>query len=236
MNTLVIIPTFNERENISRLLDAIRLAGYSGDALVVDDNSPDGTGKVVEAISAQDDKVHLLSRPGKQGLGRAYLAGFAWALSRDYDFIIEMDADFSHRPIDLVTLSEKLKSTDFVVGSRWVPGGRTVNWGTGRKIISRGGSWYSRTILGYGLKDWTGGFNGWQAKVLRGIDLKSVASEGYSFQIELKYRALRAGFAGLEIPIVFEDRRAGKSKMSSKIVFEALLRVWSIKRANWSVS
>lgn len=229
MKTLVVIPTFNEKENIQALVPTLRQTGASVDVLVVDDNSPDGTGNVVREMQKKDSQLHLLSRAGKEGLGKAYLAGFDWALQRDYEAVIEMDADFSHRPVDLLKLLGALKEHDFVVGSRWVPGGATVNWGLGRKIISRGGSLYSRMILGYGLRDWTGGFNGWKRKVLQGIELGSIRSNGYSFQIELKYRALTAGFDGFEVPIVFEDRRVGQSKMSSRIVVEALYRVWGIR-------
>lgn len=229
MKTLVVIPTYNEKENIEALIPAIRKVGAQADILVVDDNSPDGTGSVILKMKEHDPGVHLLARPGKAGLGRAYLAGFAWGLERGYEVIVEMDADFSHRPVDLIKLIESAKVNDFTIGSRWVPGGSTVNWGIGRKLISRGGSFYSRAILGYRINDWTGGFNAWKSKVLRGIDLGSVKSEGYSFQIELKYRALRRGFKGAEVPITFEDRRVGQSKMSSRIVLEALHRVWSIR-------
>ncbi|MGE0762051.1 MAG: polyprenol monophosphomannose synthase [Bdellovibrionales bacterium] len=229
MKILVIIPTYNERENIVNLIPAIRQVQAPVEILVVDDNSPDGTAEVVKGMQAQDKGLHLLSRAGKEGLGRAYLAGFDWALTRGYEAVIEMDADFSHRPEDLLKIVAALPDHDFVVGSRWVPGGRTENWGMGRIIISRGGSFYSRMILGYPIRDWTGGFNAWKAKTLRGIELGTVRSNGYSFQIELKYRALRQGFRGQEVPIVFADRRVGQSKMSTKIVLEALHRVWSIR-------
>ena len=229
MRTLVIIPTYNEKENIGVIIPAIRAENPGVDILVVDDNSPDGTGRVVTDLAEKTQGVYLLSRPGKQGLGRAYLAGFAWGMDHGYEVLVEMDADFSHRPADLVKLLKAVENNDFAVGSRWVSGGQTVRWGIGRKAISRGGSLYARTILRYPLRDWTGGFNAWHSRVLKGIDLESVRSEGYSFQIELKYRALRRGFKGFEVPIVFEDRRVGKSKMSTKIVLEALYRVWSIR-------
>lgn len=229
MKTLIIIPTYNEKDNIAPLITTILGLSLGVEILVVDDNSPDGTGKVVSALGEKHHGVHLLSRPGKAGLGKAYLAGFNWGLERGYEALVEMDADFSHRPQDLVKLLAGLKDADFAMGSRWVQGGQTVNWGLGRKFISRGGSFYSRMILGYPVRDWTGGFNAWRAKVLRDINLAQVKSEGYSFQIELKYRASRLGFKGVEVPIVFEDRRVGQSKMSSRIVIEALFRVWSIR-------
>lgn len=230
MKSLVVIPTYNERENVEAITSAV-LAATSADThvLVADDNSPDGTGEIVRRLMIHQPRLHLLSRPGKQGLGRAYIAAFKWGLERDYDIMVEMDADFSHRPEDLVKLLKAAEGADFAVGARWIPGGRTINWGVGRKIISRGGSFYTRMILGYGLSDWTGGFNAWHRRVLLGIDLDTVLSNGYSFQIELKYRSLKKGFQCVEVPIVFEDRRVGKSKMSSRIVFEALGRVWGMR-------
>ena len=230
MKTLVIIPTYNERENIHNLVPLIRQACPAVDLLIVDDNSPDKTQDVVRQLQVHDTHIHLLARAGKQGLGRAYLAGFAWALERGYEVLVEMDADFSHRPEDLPKLLAALDQRDFAMGSRWVKGGQTVNWGWLRKVISRGGSFYARMILGYPLRDWTGGFNAWRAPVLKKIGLESVRSEGYSFQIELKSRALKLGFRGVEVPIIFEDRRVGQSKMSSRIVFEALYRVWGLRR------
>ena len=229
MKKLVIIPTYNEKENIEPIIRAIFAQNIGVDILVVDDNSPDGTGQIVQKLAQENSKLHLLSRPGKSGLGKAYLAGFAWGLQNDYEALIEMDADFSHRPMDLVKLSEAVEKHDFAVGSRYVEGGQTVNWGIMRKIISRGGGIYSRLILGFPLQDWTGGFNAWNAKVLVKMGLDRVKSEGYSFQIELKYRAMRDGFHGVEVPIVFEDRRVGHSKMSLKIVLEAFYRVWLLR-------
>src|SRR5665213_727564 len=193
MKTLVIVPTYNERENIAELVPAIFQATPDVEILVVDDNSPDGTGEVVRSLQSRFPHLHLLSRAGKEGLGKAYLAGFKWGLEKGYGALIEMDADFSHRPEDLKTLVQTLPEYDFVMGSRWVRGGRTVNWGILRKIISRGGSFYARQILRYPVRDWTGGFNGWKAATLTKLGLDSVRSEGYSFQIELKYRALKLG-------------------------------------------
>lgn len=229
MQALVIIPTYNELENIQNLLPQVFMALPQIHVLVVDDNSPDGTGKVVETMKEKYPNLHLLARPGKQGLGKAYIAGFSWGLAKKYTHMIEMDADFSHRPEDLVKIHEALKTSDFVIGSRYVPGGRTVNWGLLRKIISQGGGLYSRLILGFPLRDWTGGFNGWRRDVLEKIHLPTVTSEGYSFQIELKYKALLRGFKAQEVPIVFEDRRVGQSKMSLRIVIEAFWKVWKLK-------
>ncbi len=229
MKSLVIIPTYNEAENIASIVAAVCAEVPSVEILVVDDNSPDGTGGIVESMQVTNPKLHILKRPGKQGLGRAYLAGFEWGLKSGFEILVEMDADFSHRPADLKKILMAAQDVDFVVGSRYVPGGATVNWGLMRKIISRGGSLYSRLILGYPLRDWTGGFNAWRKSVLEGIDYLSVKSEGYSFQIELKYRSLKRGFKALEVPIVFEDRRIGQSKMSFKIVIEAFYRVWGMR-------
>lgn len=231
MHTLVIIPTYNERENVAAIVRAVCEAVPEVHVLVVDDNSPDGTGTIVQDLMQANSRVHLLSRPQKQGLGRAYLAGFKWALDQGYAAVVEMDADFSHRPEDLKQILLALPQVDFVVGSRYVAGGTTRNWGIGRKIISRGGSFYARTILGFPIYDWTGGFNAWKREVLLGIDYLNVRSEGYSFQIELKYRALKAGFKGREVPILFEDRRVGKSKMNAKIVLEAFYQVWVMRFA-----
>jgi dolichol-phosphate mannosyltransferase len=229
MRPLVIIPTYNEIENIHPFISALIALPVAFDILVVDDSSPDGTGQKVKSLSATQPRIHLLTREKKEGLGKAYIAGFNWGLENGYDVLLEMDADFSHRPQDLVLILGKIMTSDFVVGSRYVSGGRTVNWGLGRKIISRGGSLYSRLILGFPLNDWTGGFNAWTKQTLEKINLNSVKSNGYSFQIELKYKALRAGCKGVESPIVFEDRRVGQSKMSLKIVLEAFWRVWKMR-------
>lgn len=229
MKSLVIIPTYNEIENIQAIIPMILKMAPQVNILVVDDNSPDLTWAEVEKMRVLDSRIHLLKRAGKEGLGKAYLAGFAWGLQHQYEALIEMDADFSHRPEDLLQILENLKTHDFVVGSRWIKGGQTQNWGLGRIAISRGGSVYSRLILGFPLRDWTGGFNGWKAETLKGMELDTIRSNGYSFQIELKYRALKKGFKGVETPILFADRRVGQSKMSSKIVFEALYRVWGLR-------
>jgi len=229
MKPIVIFPTYNERENISFILPEVLKINSQIHILVVDDSSPDKTYEVVEQFAKEESRIHLLLRKEKKGLGRAYIAGFQWALQEGFDFIIEMDADFSHRPVDLNPILEAAEKNDFVVGSRYTEGGGTKNWGLGRRLLSRGGSLYSRWILGFPLHDWTGGFNGWHARVLQGIGLEYVKSEGYSFQIELKYKALLKGFKGKEVPILFEERRVGQSKMSSRIVLEALFRVWKLK-------
>lgn len=197
--------------------------------LVVDDNSPDGTGALADELAKEDSRVHVLHRTNKEGLGRAYIAGFNWALERDFDAICEMDADFSHDPKYLPDFWRLLKENDVVIGSRYVEGGGVKNWSQMRKFISRGGSAYARTILGLKLRDLTGGYNAWRREVLEAVDLTSVESEGYAFQIELKWRAWRKGFKVVETPIVFEDRTRGKSKMSKKIFLEAVFRVASMR-------
>ena len=232
MRTLIVIPTYNEIENIESLLEAIvHVVPQTVDVLVVDDGSPDGTGAAVEAFGKKNARVHVLHRAKKMGLGTAYVAGFGWGLERGYEALIEMDADFSHDPKFLPTMLEKLGSHDVAIGSRYVPGGGTINWGIGRKILSRGGSLYSRLILGAGIRDFTGGFNGWRRAVLEAVDLPTLRSDGYSFQIELKYRAFLRRFNIIEFPIVFEDRKVGKSKMNRRIVIEALGRVWGFRAA-----
>ena len=229
MKKLVIIPTFNEIDNIKELLPALMNLDAKFDVLVVDDSSPDGTADQVIKFSQSNSRVSLLKRPQKNGLGKAYIAGFKWGLENRYDAMIEMDADFSHSPEDLKKILMALDSNPVVLGSRYVAGGKTVNWGFLRKLISKGGGVYSRLILGYPVQDWTGGFNGWHSVVLKDIGLDSIQSNGYSFQIELKYKAQKSGYKVLEVPITFEDRRVGQSKMSLKIVLEAFYKVWLIR-------
>mgnify|MGYP000919728863 CR=1 FL=1 len=226
---LVCLPTYDERDNLAPMIEAILAAVPSLEILVIDDNSPDGTGRLADEIAARDPRVHVLHRAGKEGLGKAYLAGFAWALQRGYGLVLEMDCDFSHDPRYLPAMLAAAADHDLVLGSRYVPGGGTVNWGLGRKLISRGGSLYARTILGLTARDLTGGFKCFRREVLEGIDLPTVQCTGYAFQIELTYRASRRGFRVKEIPIVFVDRRVGRSKMSRRIVFEAVRKVWSIR-------
>jgi len=224
--SLIVIPTYNEIENLKPITEAVLgVTPETVHVLVVDDGSPDGTGKLADQLATQNSRLHVLHRTQKQGLGPAYIAGFRWGFQNNFDQLVEMDADFSHHPRFLPVMLDLLNQNDFVLGSRYVPGGGTVNWGILRKIISRGGSAYARMVLGVPVRDFTGGFNGWNRKVLESINLDTMESGGYSFQIELKYRAYRKGFRFQEFPIIFEDRRVGKSKMSSKIVIEALSMV-----------
>ncbi len=227
---LVIIPTYNERENLEPIARAVLTTEKRCDILVVDDNSPDGTGKLADELAAKEQRIKVLHREKKEGLGRAYLHAFKWALEHGYQYVVEMDADFSHDPRYLPGLLDAAQGgADLVLGSRYVTGGGTVNWGVGRQLISQGGSLYARTILGVKVRDLTGGFKCFNRRVLESIDLDGVRSSGYAFQIELTYRAIKAGFTVKEIPIVFEDRRVGQSKMSRKIFAEAVTMVWKLR-------
>jgi dolichol-phosphate mannosyltransferase len=227
---VVCIPTFNERDNLEAISRAVLDADSRLDVVVVDDNSPDGTGQLADALAAKEPRIHVIHREKKEGLGRAYLHAFRWALAQGYELILEMDADFSHPPRYLpLMLDEAQQGADLVLGSRYVQGGGTVNWGRVRKLISRGGSFYARTILGLSTRDLTGGFKCFRRHVLEKVDLGAVRSTGYGFQIELTYRTLKAGFRVEEIPILFEDRRVGQSKMSKKIFLEALMMVWKLR-------
>jgi dolichol-phosphate mannosyltransferase len=229
--SLVVLPTYNECENIESIVSAILSQSADFDVLVVDDNSPDGTGQIVDRLVAEDPRVHVMHRAEKSGLGTAYIQGFEWALARDYTYIFEMDADFSHDPADLVRLRAPLVagSADASVGSRWVPGGGTRNWSFLRTFISRGGSLYSRLILGIPVQDLTSGFKCFSRRVLEHLDLQTVHSNGYAFQVEMNYRCYRRGFRVKEVPIIFVDRRVGKSKMGSHIVTEAMLVVLRLR-------
>jgi dolichol-phosphate mannosyltransferase len=229
MKALVIIPTYNERENLPRIVPAILGQGESFHVLVVDDNSPDGTGAIADELAAADSRVNVLHRDGKRGLGTAYVAGFKWALANGFDYVFEMDADFSHDPADVPRLLEGAKRGDCAVGSRWVPGGGTENWSLLRTLISRGGSVYSKLILGVPVNDLTSGFKCFSAYVLRSLDLDAIQSNGYGFQVEVNYRCHRKGFRIVEVPIMFVDRRVGESKMSSWIVLEAMAVVWKLR-------
>jgi dolichol-phosphate mannosyltransferase len=231
MRTVICIPTYNERENLPSLAEEI-LATTAADIMVLDDNSPDGTGQVADLIAKRESRVRVVHRPKKEGLGRAYLDGFARALGAGYDRIFEMDADFSHQPRYLPDLFAGLEQADVVIGSRYMPGGGVENWTLPRKALSRGGNLYARAVLGFPFNDCTAGFVGFKRHVLEAIDLGSIQSEGYSFQLELKYRAYRLGFTIAEVPIIFFDRAAGSSKMSRAIVAEALWRVLELRLRN----
>jgi dolichol-phosphate mannosyltransferase len=227
---LIVVPTYNERDNVVEISQRLLAALPIGEILFVDDNSPDGTGELLDELAGREPRVHVLHRAGKLGLGTAYVEGFRWGLERDYDYLFETDADGSHDPKYLAGMVALLEAgADAVVGSRYVKGGGTANWGVGRKIISRGGSLYARTILGIGVRDVTAGFVCWKRAALEAIDLPSISSNGYSFQIEMKYRALRRGLKIVETPIIFIDRRVGQSKMSRAIFVEALLKVWALR-------
>ncbi|MEU9889081.1 polyprenol monophosphomannose synthase [Sphaerisporangium sp. NPDC051011] len=228
---LVIVPTYNERENLPMIAARLRAAVPDVHLLVADDNSPDGTGDVADELAAADDHVHVLHRPGKQGLGAAYIAGFRWGLAEGYDVMVEMDADGSHRPEELPKLLEALAGgADLVIGSRWVPGGETVNWPVGRELLSRGANTYARLMLGVPVRDTTAGFRAYRASALEKIGLDDVRSEGYCFQVDLTLRTVRGGLRVAEVPITFVERTAGASKMSRAIVAEALWRVtvWGV--------
>jgi dolichol-phosphate mannosyltransferase len=226
----ICLPTYNERENLESMLHA--LAPLSVNVLVIDDNSPDGTGEIADRLAAELGFVSVLHRERKEGLGPAYLAGFRRALADGADFILEMDCDFSHNPADVPRLIAACEGgADLALGSRYVPGGGTENWGRLRRLISIGGSWYARMLLGVKIRDLTGGFKCYRRAVLERIDLDAIHSKGYAFQIEGTYRTLRAGFTVVEVPIVFADRTAGHSKMSHAIVREAVTRVPALRLA-----
>jgi dolichol-phosphate mannosyltransferase len=230
----LVLPTYNEAENIRALVHAAlpRLAstGLEHAVLIVDDNSPDGTGEIADRLAEELDAVHVLHRQSKEGLGRAYLAGFEEALRRGAELILEMDSDFSHDPDDLPRLIAAAGEADLVLGSRYVPGGGVTEWGRVRRAVSQGGSWYARTILRVPVRDLTGGFKCFNRRVLEAIALDSIHADGYGFQIELTYRALKAGFTVKEVPILFHERRAGSSKMTARIALEA---IWKVPTLAW---
>lgn len=230
MKPLVIIPTYNEAENLPVLLPALFAAAPEVGVLVVDDGSPDGTAGVAFRLAEQfPRKVSVMTRARKSGLASAYLAGFAWGMERGFDHFLEMDADYSHDPKYVPQLLRAAAENDVVIGSRNIPGGAVEGWGFLRNFISKGGSMYSRMILGCPIRDLTGGFNLWSKHALKTIGLDKVISRGYSFQVEMKYRAFRKGLKIKEVPIVFVDRRRGQSKMSRKIFLEALLNIWKLR-------
>ncbi|MFG3706518.1 polyprenol monophosphomannose synthase [Micromonospora sp. NPDC047670] len=228
---LVVIPTYNEADNVARIVARVRRAAPAVEILVADDNSPDGTGALADALAAADPRVHVLHREGKQGLGAAYLAGFAWARERGFDAVVEMDADGSHAPEDLPTLLTAARDADVVIGSRWTRGARLVNWPLRRLLLSRCGNLYARLALGMPVSDATGGYRVYRLSALDEIDLNSVCSQGYSFQVELSRLAHRAGARIVEVPITFAERERGSSKMSPLIIVEALWRItaWGVQ-------
>ncbi len=232
----LVLPTYNEAGNVEAIVRAAlpQLAAAAGTGgghriLVVDDSSPDGTGAIADRLAAELEAVEVLHRSAKDGLGRAYLAGFRRALEAGAELVLEMDSDFSHDPLDITRLVEASREADLVLGSRYVAGGGIVNWGLGRRLLSRGGSWYARTVLGVPIRDLTGGFKCFRREVLERLDLATVHADGYSFQVELTYRALEAGFRVREIPIVFHERREGASKMTGRIALEAVWKVPALR-------
>jgi len=232
--TWLVLPTYNEAENIAAIVEASLAALARADeahhVLVVDDNSPDGTGRIADGLAAEDENVSVLHRPGKQGLGRAYIAGFEHALAHGADRAMEMDSDFSHDPNDIPRLVHEARhGADLVLGSRYIPGGGVTNWGLGRRIVSRGGCLYAQVVLRVPVRDLTGGFKCFNRRVLESIGIQQMHADGYGFQIELTYRTLKAGFHVREVPIVFHERRAGQSKMSTRIATEAVWKVPALK-------
>ncbi len=227
---LVVIPTYNERESLPAIVARVRASVPEAHVLIADDNSPDGTGAIADGIAESDDSVKVMHREGKAGLGAAYLAGFAWALDHGYEVVVEMDADGSHQPEQLPALLAALRDADLVLGSRWVDGGGVMNWPRSRELLSRGGNRYTRLMLGIPLHDATGGYRAFRASTLRRLDLDEVASQGYCFQVDLAWRAVQRGMRVVEVPILFVERTAGSSKMSQRIVAEALWRVtvWGV--------
>jgi dolichol-phosphate mannosyltransferase len=233
VRALVVVPTYNERANLPALVEAVRRAVPAAHLLIVDDDSPDGTGTLADSLAKSDPAIHVLHRKAKDGLGRAYVAGFGWGMARDYDPIIQMDADLSHDPFDLPRLVDASREADLVLGSRYTSGGGTRNWGLGRRLLSRGGSLYARTLLGLPVQDLTGGYKCWRLRALECVDPATVHSNGYSFQIEMTWRAHRRGLRVREVPILFTDRVDGVSKMSKRIVWEAMGMVWRLRSSRW---
>ena len=229
--TVIIMPTYNERQNLEIIAGRVRESVPEADLLVVDDNSPDGTGDLADKLAETDQHIQVMHRTEKAGLGRAYVAGVSWALERGYDVIVEMDADGSHRPEDLPRLLTALAGADAVIGSRYVPGGTVVNWPKSREFLSRGANIYNRLMLGVSVKDATGGFRAYRAATLRKIDLNNIESAGYCFQIDMTLRVLQAGLKLIEVPITFVERERGSSKMSNAVIREAFFRV-----AQWGIT
>ena len=228
---LVVVPTYNEADNVLTIAERLFAAVPSAHLLVVDDGSPDGTGALADGLAARDERAHVLHRTEKAGLGAAYIAGFAWAREQGYDVVVEMDADGSHSPEQLPRLLAALEHADLVLGSRWVPGGEVVNWPRSREVLSRGGNWWTRLMLGLPLRDATGGYRAYRRTVLDSLPLAEVASQGYCFQVDLAWQTWKAGYEVVEVPITFVERERGESKMSRAIVLEALWRVtwWGVR-------
>ncbi|MFC0581015.1 polyprenol monophosphomannose synthase [Micrococcoides hystricis] len=231
MRILTIIPTYNELESLPITVDRLRSSVPESDVLIVDDQSPDGTGQLADEMAQVDQQIHVMHRKGKGGLGGAYIAGFKWGLDRGYDVLIELDADGSHQPEQLPTLISQIDRADLVIGSRWVPGGKVVNWPVHRQLISRFGSFYSRTLLGLKVRDITAGYRVFRATTLRKIDLDAIESVGYGFQVDMTFRVARLGLTIVEVPIAFIERELGDSKMSTGIAIEAMINVakWGLK-------
>lgn len=227
--TLVVTPTYNEADNIEKLIEQVLSQDPGIDMLIVDDNSPDGTGDIVERLKATNPRINLIRRPGKMGLGTAYVEGFRYAITHKYDYVFEMDADFSHNPEEIPLFLEKMESYDLVIGSRYMNGVRVVNWPIRRLILSYAANVYTRVITGMPIKDATGGFKCFRRKVLESVNLDDVHSNGYAFQIEMDFKAWRKGFRLCEHPIIFVDRKSGVSKMNRRIVYEAVFMVWKLK-------
>jgi dolichol-phosphate mannosyltransferase len=226
---LIIFPTYNEKENIEKIVHAVLPMDPRINVLIVDDNSPDGTGKIADRLAEQEEKVNVLHRRQKNGLGRAYIAGFKWAIERGYDYIFEMDADFSHGPEYIKDFLREIRNHDLIVGSRYVSGVNVINWPMSRLLLSYFANMYTRIVSGLPMRDATGGFKCFRREVLEAIDLDEVRSSGYAFQIEMSMRAWKKNFRIKEIPIIFYDRTAGESKMSKKIMMEAVYRVWWLR-------
>jgi dolichol-phosphate mannosyltransferase len=230
MDKLVITPTYNEKENLETFVEGVFEHMPDTDILVIDDASPDGTGELADRLARSEDRIHVMHREGKQGLGTAYRAGFAWALERGYQLVFEMDTDLSHDPVYLPLFVRALEDdADLVIGSRNVPGGGVEGWGAMRHVISKGGSIYSRAVLGMKVKDLTSGYKGFRRRVLETLEWDSFQSEGFFFQVETNFRAVQAGFTVREVPIIFKDRTMGESKMSGKIFIEALMKMWKLR-------
>jgi dolichol-phosphate mannosyltransferase len=228
-NILVVIPTYNEADNIVRLIPAVKRQGPGIEILVVDDGSPDGTGDIVASMGERDSTIHLIRRQGKQGLGTAYVAGFRYAIEQGYDLVFEMDADFSHSPEDITKFIDRAAAADLVIGSRYLGGIRVLNWPIQRLLLSYFANVYTRLMTGLPLTDATGGFKCYRRAVLEAIDLTGIRSNGYAFQIEMSFKAWKKGFRLVEIPIVFLDRRTGTSKMSKHIIYEAFFMLWKLR-------